>query len=158
MKMLSFAALLKAVAIAISLGIIGYIVFPTLGLDNTTGQNGFLVGLTTGALLGSLITAIRLGSGAQKAEGEAQSIFVGNLAFKANQQELRELFSPYGTVHSVRIMTDRATRRPRGFGFVEMDSKAADKAIKELDGYEFLGRKLRVNVGSERKPGSNKST
>lgn len=159
MKMPSFSAILKAFAIAISLGIFGYIVLPTLGLDKTPAPNesGFLIGLVAGALLGSFIAAIRFGSATDKGTSQLKSIFVGNLAFKANQQDLRELFSPYGTVHSVRIMTDRATRRPRGFGFVEMDAKAAAKAIKGLDGSEFLGRKLRVNVGSERKPAASKA-
>lgn len=157
MKMPSFSAILKAFAIAISLGIIGYIVLPTLGLTNTSGDDGFLIGLVAGALLGSFIAAIRVSSDSAGDGARSKSIFVGNLAFKANQQELRELFSPYGTVHSVRIMTDRATRRPRGFGFVEMDPKAANKAIKGLDGSEFLGRKLRVNIGSERKPRNEQS-
>jgi len=52
----------------------------------------------------------------------------------------------------VRIMTDRVTRRPRGFAFVEMDEKAIPAAIKGLDGKEFHGRNLRVNEGSDQRP------
>ena len=89
--------------------------------------------------------------------GEKKTIFVGNLAFKASPDELSELFTKYGTVHSVRIMKDRATRRPRGFAFVEMNERGATKAIKSLDGKEFMGRKLRVNEGAERKERNNEA-
>jgi RNA recognition motif-containing protein len=60
-------------------------------------------------------------------------------------------------VHSVRIMKDRATRRPRGFAFVEMESRGAAKAIKGLDGLEYMGRNLRVNEGAERKEQGNEA-
>ena len=83
---------------------------------------------------------------------DTQTIFVGNLAFRANKYDLGKLFEDYGTVYSVRLMTDRATRKPRGFGFVEMAAKDAPKAIKELDGHEFHGRELRVNEANERRP------
>ncbi|MDH5190854.1 MAG: RNA-binding protein [Gammaproteobacteria bacterium] len=79
-----------------------------------------------------------------------KTIFVGNLAFKARRDELSKLFSEYGQVNSVRIMTDRETRRPRGFGFIEMNSSDAKAAIKALDGYEFMGRDLKVNEANER--------
>lgn len=152
MKMPSFADFLKAIVIALLLGIIAFLIRPVLGLEQTAGPNAFLIGLIAGALLGAVIMCIKFAAVTAKEAGEIRSIFVGNLAFKASQEELRNLFSPFGEVRSVRIMTDRATRRPRGFGFVEMDRKAADKAIKALDGTEFHGRKLRVNIGSERKP------
>ena len=63
------------------------------------------------------------------------NIFVGNLPFTATEQGLRQLFEPYGTVETARIMTDRETGRSRGFGFVEMpDSHAARSAIDALNG------------------------
>ncbi len=98
---------------------------------------------------------MQFGATATTDSGEKKTIFVGNLAFKASPDELNELFSKYGNVHSVRIMKDRATRRPRGFAFVEMNERGAAKAIKKLDGMEFLGRNLRVNEGAERKERNN---
>jgi RNA recognition motif-containing protein len=63
------------------------------------------------------------------------NIFVGNLAFATTEQDLRQLFEPYGTVETIRMMTDRETGRSRGFGFVEMpDSRAAQSAIDALNG------------------------
>ena len=86
--------------------------------------------------------------------GEAcVNIFVGNLAFTATEQDLRQLFEPYGTVATVRIMTDRETGRARGFGFVEMpDGQAAQSAIDALNGMSLAGRALTVNEARPREP------
>jgi RNA recognition motif-containing protein len=143
---------MKSMVVAILLAVIGYFLFPALGLGETTANTLFAMTLAIGALLGGILSAIQFGGAAAAADSiEKKTIFVGNLAFKASPDELTELFSKYGNVHSVRIMKDRATRRPRGFAFVEMDGRSAAKAIKGLDGKEFLGRNLRVNEGAERK-------
>jgi RNA recognition motif-containing protein len=78
----------------------------------------------------------------------AQKLYVGNLAFSATEDSVRELFAQYGEVHSVTLITDRETGRPRGFGFVEMEG--ADEAMKALDGQDFQGRPLKVNQAKER--------
>ncbi len=77
-------------------------------------------------------------------------IYVGNLPFSASEDEVRALFANHGTVHSVRLISDRATGRPRGFGFVDMDPEEAAAAIEALDGAELGGRTLRVNEAKER--------
>jgi RNA recognition motif-containing protein len=78
-------------------------------------------------------------------------IYVGNLSFKTTEDELRELFSEHGQVQSVNIVTDRATGRSRGFGFVEMADEGEGKAaIEELDGQSFEGRNLKVNEARPR--------
>jgi RNA recognition motif-containing protein len=76
----------------------------------------------------------------------AINIYVGNLAFGASEEELKELFEAYGRVDSAKIVMDHATGRSRGFGFIEMpEREEAMKAIQELDSQEFKGRSLRVN-------------
>lgn len=80
-----------------------------------------------------------------------KKIYVGNLPFSATESEVSDLFSQHGTVHSVALIEDRATGRPRGFGFVEMDEEAADAAIQALDGTEMGGRNLRVNQANEKR-------
>ena len=81
------------------------------------------------------------------------NIFVGNLAFTTTEQNLRQLFEPYGTVDTIRIMTDRDTGRSRGFGFIEMpDSTTAKSAIAGLQGTELAGRTLTVNEAKPREP------
>ncbi len=79
------------------------------------------------------------------------NIFVGNLAFSVTEQDVRELFAPYGVVDRINLITDRETGRPRGFGFVEMaDDKAAQEAITGLNGKELAGRALSVNEARQR--------
>jgi RNA recognition motif-containing protein len=77
-------------------------------------------------------------------------IYVGNLPFSASESEIRELFGQHGTVESVKLITDRVTGQPRGFGFVEMPSGDASRAIQNLNGKILGGRPLRVNEAQER--------
>ena len=79
-------------------------------------------------------------------------IYVGNLSYKAADEDLKGLFAVHGEVASARVVTDRATGQSKGFGFVEMpDRESAQKAIDALNGCDFMGRKLRVNE-SQPKP------
>ena len=82
-----------------------------------------------------------------------KKIYVGNLPFSATEDEVTALFSQHGTVHSVALINDRETGRPRGFGFVEIDDEALQPAIDALDGYEMGGRPLRVNEAQDRRGG-----
>lgn len=76
----------------------------------------------------------------------AKKIYVGNMSYNTTEEELRDLFAQFGTVLSANIIIDRETRRPKGFGFVEIEEDAAaEAAISQLDGKEFGGRNLRVN-------------
>ncbi|MBD3235929.1 MAG: RNA-binding protein [Candidatus Eisenbacteria bacterium] len=78
-------------------------------------------------------------------------LYVGNLPFEVGDDDLAELFSAHGEVESAKVITDRETGRARGFGFVEMAQEAdAQKAIQSLDGKEFQGRALKVNVAKPR--------
>jgi RNA recognition motif-containing protein len=75
-----------------------------------------------------------------------KNIFVGNLSFNTNEDELRQIFEGHGQVDRVSIMTDRDTGRSRGFGFVEMTSNEdGDKAIAALNGSQVGGRTINVN-------------
>ena len=79
--------------------------------------------------------------------------YVGNLAFQATEDDLKEVFGEYGTVSRVSLPTDRETGRKRGFAFVEMEDEAKeDAAIAELDGAEWLGRELKVNKAKPKEP------
>ena len=75
-----------------------------------------------------------------------KNIFVGNLNFNTNEDELRQAFEAYGQVDRVSILTDRDTGRSRGFGFVEMTSaEDGEKAIAALNGSQIGGRTINVN-------------
>ena len=81
-------------------------------------------------------------------------LYVGNLSFQSTESEIEQAFAAFGTVRSVNVISDRETGRPRGFAFVEMSSAdEAQAAIDGLNGREFGGRNLNVNVAKERERG-----
>jgi RNA recognition motif-containing protein len=83
----------------------------------------------------------------------SKNIYVGNLPFRSSEDNIRDLFAQYGAVASVKLISDRETGKPRGFGFVEMDDDAeADAAIEALNGKDFEGRSLKVNEAKPRDP------
>ena len=74
------------------------------------------------------------------------NIYVGNLNYSITEDELSKVFSAYGEVISVKLIIDKMTKRPKGFGFVEMsDDRAATTAIEELNGSDLKGRNMKVN-------------
>ncbi|MFW5488757.1 MAG: RNA recognition motif domain-containing protein [Desulfovibrio sp.] len=81
----------------------------------------------------------------------SKNLYVGNLAWSATEEEVRSAFEAYGEVTSVKLIEDRETGRPRGFGFVEMSNdSAAQEAISAMDGQDFGGRNLKVNEAKPR--------
>ncbi len=86
------------------------------------------------------------------------NIYVSNLGFNVQDEDLREFFAPYGEVTSAKIIMDKMTNQSRGFGFVEMsDEEASKKAISELDGATVEGRTIKVMEArpKEDKPRNN---
>jgi RNA recognition motif-containing protein len=84
------------------------------------------------------------------------NIYVSNLSFAVQDEDLRGFFAEYGEVSSAKVIMDKFTNRSRGFGFVEMpDKTAAQKAIKELDGATVDGRAIKVNEAKPREERSN---
>ena len=84
------------------------------------------------------------------------NIYVSNLSFNVQDEDLRSYFEEYGEVTSAKVITDKFTNRSRGFGFVEMsDNEAAKKAMQELDGATVDGRAIKVNEARPREERSN---
>ena len=81
-----------------------------------------------------------------------KSIFVGNLAWSAQDDDLRNFFAEFGAVIRVRIMTDQETGRSRGFAFVDMDDADAVAAIEGLNGKNLLGRPVSLSEAKPRAP------
>lgn len=82
----------------------------------------------------------------------SKNIYVGNLPWSASEDDVKAAFEEFGEVISVKLITDRETGRPRGFGFVEMEDEGAIQAIESLDGSDFGGRNLKVNEARPREP------
>ena len=122
----------------------GKLIFMAIGL-----LIGHLVGIVT-------IPSIRISDNKRKSgtksagDSEIISLYVGNIAYSAKRDSISKLFGQYGKIKSVRIMTDRETRRPRGYGFIEMEGTGALTAIKQLDGKEFCGRTLKVSEANQK--------
>ncbi len=79
-----------------------------------------------------------------------KKLYVGNLPWSTDEEELRKMFEEMGDVQSVALITDRETGRSRGFGFVEIDDEGAEKAMSELNGKDIGGRPLRVNEAQDK--------
>lgn len=83
----------------------------------------------------------------------AVNLYIGNLPYRIEEDSLRQMFSPYGTVESAKVIKDRQTGRSKGFGFVEMASQPeADAAIKALNETAVDGRNIKVNLAKPKEP------
>ena len=80
-------------------------------------------------------------------------LYVGNLPFTATEESVRNLFAPHGTVEKISLITDRDSGQPRGFGFVEMSSADASRAMQALNGADFGGRPLKINEAQDKPRG-----
>ena len=78
------------------------------------------------------------------------TLYVGNLPFNATENDVKSLFERHGKVESVKLINDRETGKPRGFGFVDMPQADAQTAIAALNGQNMGGRPLRINEAQER--------
>ncbi len=82
------------------------------------------------------------------------NLYVGNLAYNVTEEDLQTMFSEFGEVVSVNIIKDKYSGQSKGFGFVDMPNNSeADKAIKALNGTEFMGRRIKVNQAKPRSSG-----
>ena len=82
-------------------------------------------------------------------------LYVGNLSFDVNEQDLEDLFKEFGDISSVRLIKDRETGRSKGFAFVEFASDSPAQAALKLNGEEFQGRRLKVNVARDKASGAS---
>lgn len=80
----------------------------------------------------------------------SKNLYVGNLSWESTESDVREAFQAFGEVTSVKLIEDRETGRPRGFGFVEMDDNGALEAIASLNGSDLGGRNIKVNEAKPR--------
>ncbi|MGJ8682834.1 RNA recognition motif domain-containing protein [Paraglaciecola sp.] len=109
-----------------------------------------------GVVLGGLLAPVLLSlfgstqSSTNSSTQEFSTLYVGNLPYRANEQAVQEHFEQQGTVNSVRLMKDRRTGKRKGYGFVEMDTKGANKAIKNLNDSSFQERTLKVRLAKDK--------
>lgn len=144
---------IKTVVIAVIFAAIAYSV--TL-IDPPVSSNILVVLVFISAFITPLVTGTHSTSDSSSednfdgANEDVKTLYVGNLPYRANETSVRELFSEYGAVHSVRLMKDKHTGKRRGFGFVEMAAADLDSAINALNDTEFQQRTLKVREAKER--------
>lgn len=146
---MSFSCFVKLAIGAAVLAVVGFFAEKTLGLSGLMPISSlFATGLFLGAIIGGVATAL-YSSASYGSDSDVVTLYVGNLPFSATKKEVEDLFRPYGTVHDVRLVTGGPNRRPKGYGFVEMDAYGAKDAVK-LNGVDMGGRKLRINEAKDR--------
>ncbi|TRY29101.1 RNA-binding protein [Aliiglaciecola sp. M165] len=144
MKSLSFLNVVFALAIAV----IAYFALPD---DFIPVQLAFIFGLLIGAAVIPQLSKIIADTPKESLVSKGTTtLYVGNLPYKVNEQAVSDHFSVYGKVDSVRLMKDRRTGKRKGYGFVEVDGKSADKMIKKLNDTEFQERTLKVRLAKEK--------
>ncbi len=149
---MSFSCFIQLLIVAAVISLLGYYAQPFLNMDAAHAPSVFATGLMLGIIIGGLGVALRSasGSGSKSSDSGTASIYVGNLPFNAGEDDVKNLFAPFGTVIEVRMVKDRRSRRPKGYGFVEMSNADATAAIKQLDGVEYAGRTLRINQAKKK--------
>ena len=83
------------------------------------------------------------------------NLYVGNLSYDVSEQDLEGLFKEFGEISSVRLIKDRETGRSKGFAFVEFSNSSEVQAALKLDGEEFKGRRIKVNIARDKASGSS---
>lgn len=149
-----------SILLSIAVAILGYIIITFASLALPAGVSFAIGAIATGFAI-KLIktgksTSSTTSSTSSAPEGDfaTTTLYVGNLPYRANEMAIRTLFAEQGKVLSVRLMKDKHTGKRRGFGFVEMPEKDAEKAIIALNEKEFQDRSLKVREANERAPRS----
>jgi len=142
--------------IALVAAVIGYFILPLISAELASSAPVFAIGIILGATIGILLSSGKSSRSAESANTEdRQTLYVGNLPYRANEAVVRELFEKYGSVYSVRLVKDKQTGRRRGFGFVTMDPKGAQSSMLDLNDKEFQERVLKVREAKEKTNADN---
>jgi len=148
---MSASCFVKLVVAAGVASLLGYGVLVAINPQGVPAASLFATGIMLGTMFGGLLAALAPKSSATtkatstSSDVSSSNIYVGNLPFNAGSDDVKNLFAPFGQVIDVRLVKDRRSKRFKGYGFVEMDTHGAEAAIKQLDGVDYAGRKLRVN-------------
>jgi len=145
---MKFPQILTAVLVAVVFAVIGYFISGFISADAMSVS----ISLFIGAFLAPFIGNAFNGSTSLETSDnqDIKTLYVGNLPYRADESAVRELFSDYGFVHSVRLMKDKHTGKRRGFGFVEISTDDIDDVITSLNDIEFQQRTLKVREAKER--------
>ncbi|NRA71877.1 MAG: RNA-binding protein [Gammaproteobacteria bacterium] len=129
------------------LAVAGFFILPMVNEAFAACGAVFAIGIILGGITVSMLTP---STSSSSDDEERQTLYVGNLPYRANETIVRELFEKYGNVYSVRLVKDKQTGRRRGFGFVTMNAQGAKDAMGSLNDNEFQERVLKVREAKEK--------
>jgi len=141
---------ISTVVIAAIFAIIAFFVFSTISATPAIIAAFVFVSAFVAPLGNTSSNKAQASNSTNDSNKDVKTLYVGNLPYRANETAVRELFSNYGNVESVRLMKDKHTGKRRGFGFVEMSANDLEKAIAALNDAEFQQRTLKVREAKER--------
>ncbi|MBF9001897.1 MULTISPECIES: RNA recognition motif domain-containing protein [Vibrio] len=144
----------KSILVTVVFALVGAIVFSQLTLSPVIS---FLIGVVVTFFIFTFANGTTQSPQANSSTGTT-TLYVGNLPYKANESNVRDLFADYGDVFAVRLMKDKRTGKRRGFGFVVMSSTTADIAIDALNEADYMQRTLKVRVANDPKHPNGDST
>ncbi len=151
---MSISCFIKLLAVSVIVSLVGYLLGNMFGFTGVPAGSVLATGLFIGSVFGGLLVALApksvAGNAADSDSGESSNIYVGNLPFNAGEDDVKNIFSPYGAVLDIRLVKDRRSKRFKGYGFVEMSASGAKAAIENLDGTDYAGRTLRINEAKKK--------
>ena len=139
----------KNIITTLVLAVIGFFVGSLLFSPDKTNL-AFAAGIILGALAIMFVQSDGSSTTEDNEESDTTTLYVGNLPYKANENAVQDHFEQVAKVSSVRLMKDKRTGKRKGYGFVEVDSRGADKAINKLNDQEFQQRNLVVRLAKEK--------
>lgn len=149
---MSISCFVKLLLAGLAASLVGYYLIAAIDPQAPVGSL-FATGILLGTIFGGLLAALApkgAASAAPQVEEDDLNIYVGNLPFNAGEDDVKNLFAPFGEVVEVRLVRDRRSKRFKGYGFVEMHASGARAAMKQLDGTDYAGRTLRVNEAKKK--------
>ncbi|MDV7106379.1 RNA-binding protein [Vibrio sp. TH_r3] len=138
----------KFIFLTIALIILGAIIFYTAA-ETTPPAISFIIGVIASAFIFNLSRTSSPKT--PKDKPSTKTLYVGNLPYKANEANVRDLFSEHGEVFAVRLMKDKRTGKRRGFGFVVMASNDVDNVISKLNDKDYMQRTLKIRIANDPK-------
>ena len=146
---------IQCTVISAIFAIAGYLLFSSASFNThiplTVSGSLLLSGILT-PWLASLLNSTPSSSSESSNSAITETLYVGNLPYRANESAVKEYFGSFTDVQSVRLMKDRKTGKRKGYGFVELQADAIKNAIKSLNEAEFQERTLKVREANERQP------
>lgn len=132
----------------IALAVLGTVLF--FSFDTVNPAVSFLIGVVATFLIKSVSAPAQSSSNSEE-DASHQTLYVGNLPYKANESDVRQVFSEHGEVVAVRLMKDKRTGKRRGFGFIVVGKSDADNMIAALNEKDYMQRTLKVRIANDPK-------